>query len=189
MARLFLAVPLSQEARTDIETTLRSSVRGVPGRAVPPANWHLTLRFVGEATAQQQSRLIDGLESASWGTGGIVVLGGFGAFPRAARATVFWLGIESGEDIVARLAATGDQVVLGAGFGADSRPYQAHLTLSRLREPDDVRPYIDALPSKHTPMPVTEVVLYRSHLGAGPPRYESIVRIPIDHGTVDDRPD
>lgn len=80
---------------------------------------------------------------------------------------------------MAGIAAVAEEVVRTAGFPAETRPYQAHLTLSRLREPLDVRPYLSSLPPLHTPMPITEVVLFRSHLGSGPPRYEPLVRIPL----------
>jgi len=42
--RLFIAVPLTEQARDKIAAALPP----LPGRRVPPQNWHFTLRFLGD---------------------------------------------------------------------------------------------------------------------------------------------
>ena len=48
VARLFLAAPLTEEARGDIAHLVNRRVPlGLPGRPAHPDKWHVTLRFLG----------------------------------------------------------------------------------------------------------------------------------------------
>ena len=99
--RLFLGVPLSEELRDALGEHLRRALPGgVPGRAVVPANWHLTLRFLGDADAGQHRLLVEALEKAPLGPRFPMVLGGLGAFPRARRAAVVWVGVVDGAAVL-----------------------------------------------------------------------------------------
>ena len=66
-----------------------------------------------------------------------------------------------------------------AGFPPEDRPYRSHLTLSRIRPDQDVTAVLDAVPPLGLAMPVDRVVLYRSHLGPGGPRYEEVEAFPL----------
>ena len=176
--RLFLAVPLSEDARAGVRA-LVSELPELPGRAVNPENWHLTLRFLGSAAEDEAKRLTTALENASLGQVFDARLQGLGAFPRASRAAVVWLGVEAGADPLDRLAAQVEAAVQSAGFPPESRPFHAHLTLARLRPKRDIATLID----RHTttvPLRVDRVVLYRSHLGRGGPRYEALEEFPLE---------
>ena len=174
--RLFLAVTLTDEARAAIRAALPS---GVPGRAVPPDSWHLTLRFLGETTPERAAPLADELRSADLGSRFEIELGGLGAFPRASRAAVLWVGIGAGRERLEALAATVEQAARRAGFPAEERPFSAHLTVGRIRPPENVTALLPRWTAPPISMPVDEVVLYRSHLGGGPARYEALERFPL----------
>jgi len=175
--RLFLAVPLPDRVREELADHL--AAHPLPGRAVPPANWHLTLRFLGDTDAEEAERLAATLAAAAFPAAFEVRLGGFGAFPRPARARVAWLGLVAGTEPLAELAAAVEAAVRRAGLPAEHRPFSPHLTLARLRDPQDVRAALAALPPFEAVVPVHEVVLHRSHLGAGPPRYEAVRRFAL----------
>lgn len=176
--RFFLAVPLTQPVRDALDTELR--LRGpLPGRAVPPANWHLTLRFLGDASGAALRRVREEVAAAPLGEPFPVRFGEYGAFPRASRATVLWLGIAEGTEPLGRLAGAVEQAVRRAGFPAEGRPFKPHLTLSRIRAPEDARAVLDRLPPFPPVMPVEEVVLFRSRLGGGAPRYEAVARFAL----------
>ena len=175
IGRLFLGIPLPDDVRVDLREHLgRALPGGVPGRAVIPANWHLTLRFLGDTDAEQHRRLVAALEGAALGARFTVSLGGLGAFPRPRRAGVLWAGVDEGAAELRRVAVVCEEAALRAGFPAERKPFSPHLTLSRLHPPRDLEAVIAAAPPFAARMEVDAVVLFRSHLGGGPPRYERL---------------
>jgi len=180
-ARLFLGVEPPAGARRALEAHLREALggRGLPGRAVAPANWHLTLRFLGETPPERRAALVRALEEADPGPGFTLGFGGLGAFPRPARAAVLWLGVEEGTSALGALAGVAEAAAQRAGFPAETRPFSPHLTLSRIRPPRDVGSIVERVPAFLGRIPVEEMVLYRSHPGPGGVRYEAVGRFPL----------
>lgn len=174
--RLFVAVPLPREVRDAIGDWLARAPAPLPGRPVPPRNWHLTLRFLGDTEPPQRERLLAALRAARLPTGFPAAFGEAGAFPRAGRATVFWLGLRKGGEQLMQLAGIVEESAIEAGFAPESRPFRPHLTLSRLRPPRDVSPLIRSLGACSAAFVVDAVAVYRSVLGGGPARYDVVER-------------
>lgn len=180
--RLFLAVPLAEAMRTALRAHLARATgdRPLPGRRTEPDSWHLTLRFLGATDAVAGARLLDTLRHTALGPAFAIGFGGLGAFPRASRAQVLWIGVDAGVEPLRGLADAVERAVVAAGFPPESRRFSAHLTLSRLRPAHDVRPILAAAP---TPPAVRQtvdaVVLYRSHLERDGPRYDALARFPL----------
>ena len=173
MDRLFLAAPLTDAARAALRAAVDASFpNGLPGRATPSANWHLTLRFLGESAPDRADAFVAELASVLDEASFDVAFAGYGAFPRASRAAVLWLGVRAGAEPLGRLAAMAEGAARRAGFPPEERPFSPHLTLARIRPPRDVGPLPAAAPA--VTMPVEELVLYRSEPGAGAPRYEAV---------------
>jgi 2'-5' RNA ligase len=172
--RLFLGIPLTDNALSALRLHLQNEA--LPGRVVPPEKWHLTLRFLGDTEQGAFDRLGASLRASSLGAQADILFGGLGAFPRAARASVLWVGVAEGGAALQAIAATVEAAVQRAGFPAETRPFAPHLTLSRLQPPRDVRPLVERVPSFDVRMTVDTVVLMRSHLGRGPSRYEEVER-------------
>ncbi len=61
------------------------------------------------------------------------------------------------------------------------RRLRAHLTLgrSRVRRGEPLDPWLATRTFPPTELAVDDVVLYRSHLGRGPARYEELARLPL----------
>jgi 2'-5' RNA ligase len=178
--RLFLAIPLTEEARHAVVHHLKSHLpHPLPGRPVRPELWHLTLRFLGEVDEAEADRVVHEVDAADRGPAFALRWGGLGAFPRPRRANVLWLGVDQGEREAQRLAAVVEEAAEGAGFPPEDRPFRSHLTLSRIRPDQDVTPILDAVPPVGLAMPVDRVALYRSHLGPGGPRYEEMEAFPL----------
>lgn len=133
--RVFAAVVPPAEAVAELVHRMEGI--SIPGRPVPPPNWHVTLRFVGHIDQVPYERWLAALDQAPLPGPFEVRVGGFGAFPRPARATVLWLGVEG--DGLASLAAVVDDAAAAASLGHEERPFRAHLTLARIRPPQDVR--------------------------------------------------
>lgn len=179
--RLFMAVDLAEETRRALEAHLRGALgaRPLPGRAVAPASWHLTLRFLGATPPARRDAVAAAMAGADPGPAFTLGFGGPGAFPRPARASVLWLGVEEGAGELRALAAVAEDAARRAGFPPDERPFSPYLTLSRIRPPQDVRPVVERVPAFGGRMPVDAVVLFRSHLGPGAARYEAVERFPL----------
>ncbi|MGH8957712.1 MAG: RNA 2',3'-cyclic phosphodiesterase [Acidimicrobiia bacterium] len=163
LRRLFLAVPLGDEARS----VLAQALPQLPGKVVPPENWHLTTRFLGRIDLVTAERIAAAIDQADLGWRFKVKLEEMGAFPRPVRATVLWLAMAEGLPRLADLNSICEEAAQAAGLSAEERPFTAHLTLSRLRPHQDVRAVIEG----YQPVPVSwnadRLVLYQSTLGRG----------------------
>jgi 2'-5' RNA ligase len=175
--RLFVGVRLTEEARDAIDEHLRRSMPdGVPGRPVTAANWHLTLRFLGATRVDQLATLVRQLRAAELGPAFEVGFGGLGAFSRPRSARVLWIGLAGGVERMKALARIAEDAARVAGFEAEEKSFKPHLTLSRIQPPRDVTRAIAGVAPLDLRMPVREVVVFRSHLGGGPARYEAVER-------------
>jgi 2'-5' RNA ligase len=179
--RLFVAVPLAEEVRGELRAHLEGALGGqaLPGRPVPPRNWHFTLRFLGDTQQDGADRLRDEMRRAALGPAFTLGFGRLGAFPRPARASVVWIRVAEGVDALRALAAEVERAAVRAGFAREPKAFAAHLTLARVQPPRDVRPVLAQVPPFGGTLCVGEVVLFRSHLGGGPPRYEAVERFAL----------
>ena len=177
--RLFLAVDLTDEVAHGLAAFLEKETMRLPGRPAPPANWHVTIRFLGSTTALQRDRVLEFLDEHLTVDPFPLSFGGLGAFPKPARATVLWLAVERGADHLAMLAEIADHAAQTAGFEPEDRPFHAHLTLARIRPPANVVPLIDRVPRFPLSMQVNRLTLYRSRLGRDGATYEEVDRVEL----------
>ena len=178
--RLFLAIPLTENARSALRLHLQHEA--LPGRVVPSEKWHLTLRFLGDTSHDRLARLQETLRAEPLGHATDITFGGLGAFPRAARASVLWIGVTDGAPALQSIAARVEAAVQRAGFAPETRAFAPHLTLSRLQPPRDVGALVERVPPLDIRMTVDAVVLVSSHLGRGPSRYEDVGRFELVSG-------
>ena len=88
-----------------------------------------------------------------------------------------WLGVTSGAEDVAALAAQVEAECVRAGLEAEARRFNVHLTLARARARDGA-PIPDlAAPPELDAWRADELVLYRSRLGRAGSVYEPLRRI------------
>ncbi|WP_062428561.1 RNA 2',3'-cyclic phosphodiesterase [Herbidospora daliensis] len=147
---------------------------------VEPANWHITLAFLGEVPDRVRSDLSTRLGRAAGHHEPLpLALGESGTFTGRGGVGVLWLGVrEPGR--LARLAGSVAAGARRAGAGEpDGRPFRAHFTLLRSRKGVDLRPLADALNSFESAFWTADnVQLFVSH--PGPPlRYESVETYPL----------
>lgn len=159
-------------------------VRGV--KWVRPDQLHFTLKFLGEIPSPRVAAAREALRSACAGTPPFdLVLAGLGAFPPGGPPRVVWAGCGEGHEALEGLAAQVEAAMTGAGFPAEARPFAAHLTLGRVRDPRAARGLRDHLARRAaTPfgrLRVGEVVLFRSRLSPAGPSYEPLesVSLPV----------
>ncbi len=179
--RVFLAIALDPDLRYGLAAHLRANLAGeqLPGRSSPAENWHLTLRFVGKVNQTDYEKLLAKLDEANLGSGFALGFAALGAFPKPARATVLWLGVDRGADELCRLAAVVEEVTVSAGFIPEERPFHPHLTLGRIRPPQDVRRLTKTMPVFPLIQSVTHVTVFESHLQRGPAVYSPLERFAL----------
>jgi 2'-5' RNA ligase len=147
--RTFIAIELDEAVRArfrELQRLLRPAEADV--RWVKPERAHLTLKFLGEATADQIGAMSAALDEIAPATAAFEVgFGGLGVFPNEHRPRVLWVGITTGTEQVRTLAAAIDERAARAGFARERRPFSGHLTLGRFRSPsgwDGLRKLVEA---------------------------------------------
>lgn len=170
VGRVFAAVPLPTEIRMALAD--RVSRLDIPGRLAPSQNWHITLRFLGGVDEVTYERFLASLSDVGRTEAFRVHLSRFGAFPRVSRATVVWVGLDDGSDQLGLLNEMAEEAATGAGLGGEERPFHPHVTLSRVRPPADARHLENEL--LDLGWTCDRLIVYRSHLGGGPARYEPL---------------
>ena len=174
--RLFIGIPLTDEARRGLE---RSLPRNLPGKTVPPQNWHFTLRFLGSTLPAVRDDVISRLRAATCGKAFSVRFNELGAFPHPRRARILWVGIDEGADRMIQLAAIAEASARGAGFRAELKAFKPHLTVSRIDPPESVKTLLGSKVKLDIRMQVNSVIVYHSRLGGGPVRYEEVARFDL----------
>lgn len=172
MIRLFVGIGFDEELTARI-TTLQ---RGLPGaRWIEPANLHLTLRFIGEVDE-------DLAEDIHRGLGALVeppfalTLAGLGLFGDRHQAHTLWLGVERSEAL-SRLAARIESAAVQAGAEPETRRFNPHVTLARLKNtpPGRIQDFIDATgPFREEHVAVERFTLFRSTLGRQGAHYDAL---------------
>ena len=145
MIRAFVAVELTDELRSAIalvQTQVKAKLARELRRTAPDARlqWvrpeaiHLTLKFLGdigeaqvEDIAQALAALV-GLQARF-----SMEVAGLGVFPDLRAPRVLWIGL-SGAGPLVSLAQSVDQALAGLDFPPETRPFNPHLTLARIKE-------------------------------------------------------
>ena len=178
--RAFLGIALEESVRHLLAAHLAAEFpSGLPGKPVPPGNWHLTLRFLGATSDARLERVVHTIAEAQLPSAFAIRFGGLGTFPRTARATVLWLGVESGAGTLAGVARICEDAAVGAGLPPEDRPFHPHLTLARLRPPQDLRSVRGSFQAFDVETRVTEITLFESHLSPEGARYEARERMDL----------
>jgi 2'-5' RNA ligase len=142
--------------------------------------YHLTLQFLGPVA--ELGPVVDGLASAVAACDAFSFrLGGAGAFPKPGRARVVWMGPALGGPDMVGLAAAVAGALRPAGYEPDRKEFHPHLTLARLKVPDNVGDVLAAIGPEAVgeTFTVGEVVLYQSRLSAKGPTYTVLERFPL----------
>lgn len=186
--RLFVAADIDDDTRSRL-TNVRAAVQSVVSKArVPPrVTWvkdesaHITVRFIGETPDGTANTIRERLATDFSMPAFEVAWQRVGTFPSGHRPRVIWLGAAA----VTGLAALADLVnarlepIIGRG---DARPFTAHLTLGRVKEPGRGVDWAQALAAvRWTPTTtrVDHVVLYASRTLPDGPTYTPLLRTPL----------
>jgi RNA 2',3'-cyclic 3'-phosphodiesterase len=172
--RAFCGLPLPEAQREQLDRYLAACAAVAPQfRWTPAANLHLTVRFLGHVEQALAEGIMDRLAAAGLRAFD-ARLGEVGTFTRGRLARVVWLGLDSGVQEIAALAAAVEAESVQAGLVPEGRKFHAHLTLARARARDGaVLPELPPLPAL-AEWRADELILYRSHLGRTGSVYEPL---------------
>ncbi len=186
--RAFIALELSPQLRETLKTLsedLRKK-RGIKGKWVPPANIHITLRFLGNITGDQEKAISSLLEEVAKATRPIPIsLEGLGAFPNPARPRVLWVGVKEGAEALERVHGKLEEGLSRLGFPPDDKAFKPHLTLARFKNPNlEVRRRVHAACRDMGDRPwgemeVKAIVLYESILSPHGAKYRKVKEVPL----------
>ena len=125
--RLFVALTLPDPVRAAL-VALTQPLRGVAW--TPPAQLHLTLRFLGNVPADQIAPLAARLATVCVEPF-ILPVEGLGVFPPKRPPRVMWVGVGSGHPRLHQLRQQLDDTLLATGLEVDLRTFHPHVTLAR----------------------------------------------------------
>lgn len=189
LPRLFVAVPVPADVSAAIGRVIDEARRAL-GDEARRVRWvqldglHVTLRFIGPTPSGRVGEVAAALDQAVTGIGQFDVrFAGAGSFPTADRPRALWVGIVDGAEALGRIAAAFETTLSTAGWPVELRSFRPHMTVARTdgaREgPSAASALEHAAATLDAGFRADRVVLYRSHLGAGPAKYEPLHEAPL----------
>ncbi len=179
--RLFTGLDLPAEVVRNLEGLLGQLRPAAHIQWSPPANLHITTKFIGEWPEQRLDELTSALAKLPPRPALAVAIRRVGFFPNPHSPRIFWCGIEA--PALAELAADTDRATSAVGVPSESREYSPHLTLARMKERLELQPLrekIAALPSlDFGRFEAASFFLYRSTLRAGGSVYTKLAEFPF----------
>jgi len=101
---------------------------------VNPQGIHLTLKFLGNVSADKIPSLTSAIEASARGTPPFrLEVSGVGAFPNLKRTQVVWVGMGGEIDVLRQLQRSVESHLAPLGFAPEKREFSAHLTVARVR--------------------------------------------------------
>lgn len=168
--RTFIAFKLPEEVIAslgELQTALKQ--QGLKLRWVRPDNIHLTLKFLGEISAEDMldvKRVIRGASRNQ--TVFSLEAKGLGVFPTVKKARVLWSGIHGDVKRLGELQSNLDRALADIGFEPEKRTFRGHLTLGRVKGRVDGRALASAISRfgsfASPPLTAERLILFKSDL-------------------------
>lgn len=185
--RTFVCIEIPDSIRERIGA-LQQSLKKTGGQAswVKPANIHLTLKFLGDVRRARIDDLKAGLGRAAAGIGPVEIeVGGAGCFPSPRSPRVLWVGLASLPGELTRLHKRIEDELEREGFPRESKRFSPHLTIARLRSPQNGGELADRLIAEGFAVEqfaANEVILMQSQLSPGGSIYTPLAVINLPGG-------
>lgn len=175
--RLFVALDLPSSLRTRL-SWMSGGLQGA--RWVPPENYHVTLRFLGEVPAWRAEE-IDLALAGLRATGFDLQLSGVGTFEKGGKVLSLWIGVDR-NPALDHLQSKIETAMQRAGLESERRRFNPHITLAR----------VDQVPAhkvaewmqgrnlfRSDTVPIDHFTLFRSRLGKEQAVYDAEVEYPL----------
>jgi 2'-5' RNA ligase len=194
--RVFIALDIDDAIRKRLQVFMDGVCGFAPdARWVRPESMHVTLKFIGEKSAEAVEEIKHALARVK---SDVIEISfrSYGFFPTSKAPRVFWVGIEAGPQLAA-LAKSVDEAMAALGVPKEEHAFSPHLTLARRggsgaprwRKGDAPNQSFQRLQEKLAAMSAPEFgtmtarefFLYESQLGRGGSRYTKIARFELKY--------
>lgn len=185
LIRAFVAVDVSDEVRASAESLIRDlAASGADVKWVEPHNLHLTLKFLGDVDLTETAAICAAVAQAAEGIEPFdLEIRAAGAFPDIRRPRTVWMGVTDKTGRLGKLFQNIENRLQKLRFSKESRRFQAHLTIGRLRGGGSVEALRELIELSADfdagPTTVSEVVLYSSQLSSAGPAYDVLGRVKL----------
>ncbi len=175
---LFVAADVDERTRAACASTAaRLRAAGWTGRWVAPANYHVTVAFLGSVDELLVDEIAAALRSIAPQLDALEVpIDAVGAFPNAQRARVAWAGPAAPVPAFGTLCRLVRDPLAALGLRLDQHA-EPHVTLARAVGLPATLPQVE--PPQTPSLRVAAVTLYESVLGPGGARYDVIEWLPL----------
>ena len=186
--RVFCAFELPELLRGRIKQHIQQVREAVPDVAASwsrPENIHLTMKFFGNVDQGKTPLVSEALARVAKGSSPFeIVVGGTGVFPRPSRPQVLWIGIDDQTGALAKLQQRVEDECAREGFAKEDRVFRPHLTIARIRKPQNTNRLAEAHLQREFPaveLVLNELMLFRSELSPKGSKYTPISRHRLEH--------
>ncbi len=183
--RLFVALTPPDPVRRRLvaaqgELRREAGRHGEEVRWVAPERLHLTLQFLGAVPEERLEAVRTAVEATARAARPLrLEVRGAGGFPSARRPRAIWGGVAGDVDGLRSLVEALERALAPIGFPATARAFAPHLTFGRSKDGRGAVGLGGAIAAAAGSEPVSwraeELVLFRSHLGAGGARHEPLL--------------
>jgi len=169
LVRIFVCIEIPGEIRNRIEA-LQNRLRqtGAEVSWTKTANIHLTLKFLGNVAVSRLNTVCTAVEEAVQGESVFPIqVSETGCFPSARNPRVLWIGVNSPARALQVLQTSVEASLARLGFARETRPFQPHLTVGRVKSQRNVGRLVAALVEEgfeSVTFQADEVIVMRSDL-------------------------
>jgi 2'-5' RNA ligase len=187
--RAFIAVEIAPATISRIAEAvdqLRPHISGI--RWVAPANFHLTLKFLGNIDESQiepiGATLSDALRPFPRMT---INAKGLGVFPNPKRPRVLWVGLVGSQ--LTELATVVQSALVPLGFAREEKTFTPHLTIGRWRQAERADRALEHELKNWTQCDfgatsMNEIIVFQSDLKPAGAIYNRLKVVTLKHDTV-----
>lgn len=187
--RLFIAIIVAQEVKTEMEKAQQELARALPQGCVHWAGrdqFHLTLKFLGKVEVRRVEQLTDAVRAACRGFAAMPFRAErLGFFPQGRSPRVIWAGVNDPNGQLSGLQAAVEAATRGFTIEKQEKKFTGHVTLGRAK--DIRRREADVLAKLGAAMAgrffgqwtADRVEIIRSELSAQGSRYTPVAVVPL----------
>jgi 2'-5' RNA ligase len=172
--RLFAAIPVPPELHASISKAAEPLRDCLGVKLLPPDNWHLTLRFIGDASEKEANDFAQALSSVKFSPF-LVRLAGAGAYPNIHFPRAVYIG---GESAGAENLASEIEKALQP-FGLRNDKFSVHVTVARSKGAGDIHDFLQKT-REVGQFEARSFVLMKSHLLPMGASYEVLREYPAE---------
>ena len=182
--RLFIAIELPASIKSHLENYQRELKKtGADVKWVEPQNIHLTLKFLGKTKTDQIPKIVDILKRLAASQKHVPVsLNQLGFFPEKKSPRVLWAGLNDKTKTLEKIALFLEEALAPLGFEKETRAFQSHTTLARVRSSQNILALIEKINEldenfKIADFFIDNITLFESELTPHGPIYSIIHQV------------